>query len=280
MQQKQLLSVAKTSEDKSLVATITDRRISSFREDSEQDRLNLVKVITSWRLMLGISREPTTEEFLLNANFIISNYGNLSLKDLDVAINLALTGKLGFQVETYGVFSPIVISKVLNAYIAYKNNILNELRREAIRKQEMEENNRKLTKSQKIQAAKEFMVYMIKKCGSGEWVNNTMNTAWKACINAGLVKESDYDDFEAIEYAHRKIASPEHTDTLMDVYGSMVRVNADGETIKTRYIERYAKEYVINNRLKNLYSQSSNEQKKQIWNDIIANLNANLHDDT
>ena len=82
-------------------------------------------MVTKWRIMLGLSKEMSEEELKINVQFIKSNYQKFTLKDIDIAINWSLQGKLGVTVEPYGAFSPLYISRILNAYGAKAEDMIN-----------------------------------------------------------------------------------------------------------------------------------------------------------
>ena len=69
---------------------------------------------------LGIREKMSDEELIINMNFLKESYPNITLEDVRLAIKYSLNGTLGMNPETFGSFSPLYISKVINAYLIYK----------------------------------------------------------------------------------------------------------------------------------------------------------------
>jgi len=66
-------------------------------------------------------------ELAMISNFIQNNYSYLTPQELNTAIELSLTDKLNIDVKTYNSFSPMYISRILNAYIDYRKLVFNQV---------------------------------------------------------------------------------------------------------------------------------------------------------
>lgn len=111
--------------DKELYLAQFETKIGHFQSNDEVN--NLLKVVTTWRIYLGIREEASKEENILNVNFIRENYKNFTLADIELAYKYALTGKLDVDAEAYGKFSPLYIAKILNAYGIYCEKMMTEI---------------------------------------------------------------------------------------------------------------------------------------------------------
>ena len=125
--------------EKELYLAQYEKKIAHFQTNDEVN--NLLKVVTTWRIYLGIREEASKEENVLNVNFIRENYKNFTLADIELAYKYALTGKLEVDAEVYGKFSPLYISKILNAYGFYCEKMMTEILK---RKREHESRMRQL----------------------------------------------------------------------------------------------------------------------------------------
>ena len=67
------------------------------------------------------------EELKINVQFIKNSYGKLTAKEIELAIDLSLQGYLGVDAQPYGNFSPLYISKILNAFVDKHNEQINAL---------------------------------------------------------------------------------------------------------------------------------------------------------
>jgi hypothetical protein len=59
-----------------------EKKITHFQSNNEVNEL--LKVVTTWRLHLGIREDATKEENVLNVNFIRENYRQYTLKDIAI----------------------------------------------------------------------------------------------------------------------------------------------------------------------------------------------------
>jgi hypothetical protein len=58
---------------------------------------------------------------------LVNNYGELTVPELNLAINLSLKGELNVNTSTYGAFSVLYVSSILNAYLDYKAKLMREI---------------------------------------------------------------------------------------------------------------------------------------------------------
>jgi len=105
------LEFCQTKEQHDLV-----KSISGSVAISQSNIEDLLKVVSQWRMMIGISDKDFSEEIALNTKFIYQNFAHLTIAEIQLAYNLSILGKLD-NVEFYGTFSPMYISKVLNSNI-------------------------------------------------------------------------------------------------------------------------------------------------------------------
>jgi hypothetical protein len=107
------------------------KRIKDF--NTNNDIKPLIDIIGKWRFYIGVKEELSQEELFMNVNFIRENFNELNLVDINEAINLSLKGVLNVDVEHYQSFTPLYISKILNAYKDYRNNIIYDIRQSLLK---------------------------------------------------------------------------------------------------------------------------------------------------
>lgn len=105
------------------------RGLKLIRDFKSNDELKpLIDLVGKWRYYIGIKEELSQEELFMNVTFIRENFSGLNLVDIDQAINLSLRGDLDVDVEHYQSFTPLYISKILNAYKKYRGKVICDIR--------------------------------------------------------------------------------------------------------------------------------------------------------
>lgn len=95
--------------------------------------IKLIDILAKWRYMAGItmsnqSEEEAAHELLIIKDFVVKNYcDKLNLEEIQNAIDFSLTEKLDVDIRSFNVFSPMYVSRILNAYIKEKNNVFYSL---------------------------------------------------------------------------------------------------------------------------------------------------------
>lgn len=84
----------------------------------------VIDAIGKWRFFLGIKEKASKEEIIINTQFIREHFGELNVVDLHEAMQLSIAGKLDVDNNHYGNFGPLYISRILNAYKDYRNEVI------------------------------------------------------------------------------------------------------------------------------------------------------------
>jgi len=93
----------------------------------EEGTLDLIDIITQFRMMMGANKDHTSEQLQLEARYMQSSFGFLTIEDFRLGIQLFLDNKLDIDLPTYVNFSPLFISHVFNAYVRYRNKTMKEI---------------------------------------------------------------------------------------------------------------------------------------------------------
>jgi len=186
--------------EKQLFLTQFEKKLSEFK--SNEDKVDLIKSITSWRLHLGIREKMSDEELIINMAFIKDSYPNITLDDIRLAIRYSLNGTLGMNAEAFGSFSPLYISKVINAYLSYKKE---EIHHMYLRKKYHDDRNKfeqEPTYEEKIKERRTFIKWFIKRITEEEkYVADFQNEVWKLLGRKQFVVPSEIDWQDAEEKA-------------------------------------------------------------------------------
>lgn len=125
IRQKNYMELAKTDEQKSLISVISSGNKISAYQKSEMGEI--IELIGKWRFMVGINTTIDPIELIALSEFLQKNYGQLTVQEINLAINLSLKNVLAVDNKPYGSFSALYVSSILNAYIDYKQKIAKEI---------------------------------------------------------------------------------------------------------------------------------------------------------
>lgn len=124
--QKNYMELAKTDEQRLFVSVLfANKPISSYKKEEMGE---IIELIAKWRYLVGINSTLEPIELKALTDFIQLNYGNLTVQEINLAINLSLKGTLDVDNRPYGSFSALYISTILNAYLDYRIKLLKEIR--------------------------------------------------------------------------------------------------------------------------------------------------------
>ena len=149
----------RSEQEKQVYLATQDKQIKFISSNTEMNEL--LKVVTTWRLYLGIKEDASKEELVLITNFIKDNYPEFTKKEIESAYKLAITNKLNVDAEPYGKFSPIYVARILNAYRTFKTETMAQIR---IRKNQFEREQqleKPKTKEELIEAKKNHILWYI-----------------------------------------------------------------------------------------------------------------------
>lgn len=133
VKQKGYMELAQTNEQKSLISAIfSNNKISTYQN---KDMGEIIDLIARWKYMVGVQAEISAMELVAISEYIKSNYGELTIPEIDLAINLSLKNVFPVDNRPFGAFSPLYISTILNAYNEYKSKILKEINEISVREQ-------------------------------------------------------------------------------------------------------------------------------------------------
>ena len=214
----------------------------------QSDKENVLKAVTMWRAMLGVGKNVEPEELALATNFIHANFGDLSLDEIILAINLSIMEKL-HDCKFSGLFAPIYISRVLNAYLHYRKiNLAEPTRKYQKYLLELDEQSKKPSPEQQVNMMKEIFQGHYEDIKTKEMVNDpfviAFNFLWKH-KNIFDFKISKEDTEEALQFADRQYDS----DLQKEYFSLFSKINENDRKLCQ---SRYSKNYIVAKYLKNV----------------------------
>ena len=177
-----------------------EKKIAHFQTNTEVN--DLLKVVTTWRLHLGIREDASKEENIMNVNFIRENYKQFTLKDIELAYKYAMVGKLNVDAEAYGKFSPLYIAKVLNAYGTYCSDIMTEVLKRKRQIQSKTPPPAEMTYEQKVENRKKSIVwYYHQILNSYKYIGDYGGVVWTFLTRNNILTINNIDFDRAREEA-------------------------------------------------------------------------------
>jgi hypothetical protein len=202
-------------------------------------------MVTKWRIMLGLSKEMSEEELKINVQFIKTNYPKFTLKDIEIAINWSLQGKLGVTVEPYGTFSPLYISRILNAYGAKAEDMINEImQRKRLESRLQAAEKTVLTYEETVTQRRNYVVWFIDKIKSeNKYLGDFDNIMWDFVTKYNLIKVNEKWTAQASEFADGEILRENMDEGYAKFYDKLQFNDKKIEMKKRR--EMYGRYYLL-----------------------------------
>jgi hypothetical protein len=112
------------------------KKLVDFKGNDDMNKI--VEIVGQWVYYLGLTDSVSEKDIILVTKFIQENYPTLNLFDLKEAIRLSSIHELDVETNSYGKFSPIYVSSILNAYIDKRRDVIhkvNQLKNKALSEQ-------------------------------------------------------------------------------------------------------------------------------------------------
>ena len=110
-----------SSQEQKIVLGSLEKKIKDFENE---DFKSLHKLLLKWGKFIGLKEAPDDEQMFMLVVFVKESFTQMSLAEITNSFNLAISGTLNINVEHYNSFSPIYISKIFNAYLEYKKEVM------------------------------------------------------------------------------------------------------------------------------------------------------------
>ncbi len=191
--------------------------------------------------MLGINNNDTETEIAkqlaLISQYILKHYQNLTINEIDLAIDLSFKNSLGIDANSYNNFSVLYVTKILNSYLEYRREnykIIIDRKHHIDSKKEAE---KKATPKVRMEGIMELIEYFYIEFKSGNGVNDYFNTLYNYFRRTGKLNVDKKLVDEAMEYG--KIEAEKHINNVYHNALSSEKPNLDN------IIKRFARNYCV-----------------------------------
>lgn len=90
-------------------------------------KIDCIDLITQLRIIVGQNKDHDKDQLKVEAKYIQRSFGNFSLDDFYIAIELFLNAKLDIAIPDHITFSPMFIAKFMNSYNRYRMQVMKRI---------------------------------------------------------------------------------------------------------------------------------------------------------
>lgn len=231
----------RNKDEEQIYLTQFGKKLKEFK--TNEDKVDLIKAITSWRLHLGIREKMSDEELIINMTFLKDSYPTLTLEDIRLAIKYSLNGTLNINPEAFGSFSPLYISKIVNSYLEHKEEEFRKIYAHKRYLEVMNREERERTRLEKLESKKQhikwFYQTLIK---SDNYVADFQTYVWDL-LNRKQFLQPDKIDWEDAEEKAEILTNRHVYSTFAKVMANMKPDKKEEE--KKRLKELYGRYYIM-----------------------------------
>lgn len=238
-QNKLIGSWIRNDAEKAVALTYSEKRIGDFKRE---DMTKLVELMAQWRVLLGVTSDPTEQELIIICQFMYDNFKQYTLADVRLAMNWAIAGKLDVGFVTQKNISSYYVSKVMNAYDEAKRQIFNsfmeEREKHLSRQNELEKP--KPTPQEEAESFKGYAISLYKSYQDGISWYDISDIFYNWLKRTGQMNPSQKEVAEAVEYGKRKYMEDRQNDNLKDKITKSIEPQKKQDQQK-----KYARQYMI-----------------------------------
>jgi hypothetical protein len=204
---------------------------------------DIVDVLAQWRLLLGVTTDATQEELIFITQFLYDNYKHLTLSDLKMSKNWAISGKIDVGFVSQKTFSSYYISRCLNAYEEEKRRIINEVieRKERYEAKKALENPVKLSPQEEAKSFKDYLLTLFKAYSEDREFYDFGDMLYSWGKSVGLIKPDNKEVSDAMIYATERLRDYKQSENRL-----IASKNVDVMDDETRK-KKFARIFVITN---------------------------------
>lgn len=208
-QSETLATWIKSPEQHSIYLASGKIKIIDFKTPEQNEALN--ELMKYWREKLGITTNAKHTEPIMNILHIKELYSDLSIEDLKLAIKYSFSGVLDVDFIAYNSFSPLYISKILNAYKQYRDDELNAIAR-AKMKFDAEQSKQEVEKITPLESRIKYLNYYFATIQESEnFVTDFKGIAFDVFSRSGVrfdLSEYEFLATQLVEKDNLKVKNP------------------------------------------------------------------------
>lgn len=229
-----------------------DTNLVKFKDYNTQKELALMTaLLVKWCNYIGIE-PPDSQELNNTCNFIKEHFENFNHQDLDNTIMMIVTSSLDTDAQHYGKLSIIYVHKCLKAYMIYKGSVLIKIRQQLDKIESSKKT--EIAPEVRVENMKKLIVYAINDVINEEKVFLDYGDALYNFIKANrLISMTDQLIKDAMLYGETSLKD-ENKKMVMEAVIKHHNFKSAGDMSfeKEDKIKKYARQYVVNEWLKNV----------------------------
>jgi hypothetical protein len=218
---------------------------------SNKELSGVIDALGKWRFFLGIKDKASKEEIIVNTQFIREHFGELNVQDLHEAMGLSIAGKFEVDNNHYGNFGPLYISRILRAYITYRNSALNWCKNELRKNTKPAEN--VISEEEHLEEMRKFFLRMHDTANSEGFVNDYGDVWYNFAKRNGFINFTDDLIERARVFGVEKSQSDAHEGILLKLEMRQQMSHQQKEHKR----RSYSRSYVVSEWLKDIAEPES-----------------------
>lgn len=207
--------------------------------------MNVLKgMIVKWVYMLGLTNKVDEKDIIALTKITQDLFPKITLKQLELAIKYSMQGVLGVDIECYGNFSPLYISKILNAYLKFSREKIHEVswRTKSIERMD-EQKKLAIPYSEEVASTRKIIkLYIERVTTTTQYIGDFNNTIWEMLKRLGYLDPKKIDLEQADEWADNRVRL-ESVSTEAKRYNKMSPQQKEKEM--SLYKKLYGRYYVL-----------------------------------
>jgi len=250
----------KTTDEKEIYIAKHGKELQYFKNE---DMNALYKTLVQWIYTLGLTNKVAENDIIALTTTTKDLFPNITLKEISLAIKLSLQNKLSVDVECYGNFSPLYISKILNSYLDYSQETMQNINwRKKSYDNMLPPPKDERTYEQKVESTKKVILFYSDWVKTKDtYVGDYNNVIWEFLKRLGKLDPTKVNLEEAEQWADDRIKLESIT-TQAKVFSKLSYEKKENEFKKFRKL--YGRYFVM----KKIFREIENVQD---WLDNIDN---------
>lgn len=198
-EQNSLLRFVKNDEERELAIAVVN-----FPQIVQIPVEQVINLVALWRMYIGVPKTDVAEELAFLSNFIIENYGHMTVGEIELAIRLSVMRKLK-DTEFNGYFSALYVSKVLESYLYYRKiTLADSIREREIAIREEKERNQKPSPEEQAKRFQQLFRNFYQEWKDTGTINDPFSLAYNYLRNNKLMHVPQNVVAEAQAYGKKK----------------------------------------------------------------------------
>jgi hypothetical protein len=176
----------------------TDKRFADYTPEEKAKKLT--KKIMDIQFFLDIKDKYDKEYYVEITKFLCKQFPNTTLKELEIAIQLATAQKLNVETTTFNSFNAEYIAKILSAYAAYSQPIKIKFT-SAIQLKIKEHKNANITDEEKEAIMRESVIACYTHYNKLGEIVDVKNLVYEYLVQRKLMKPTNEQKHESLKKA-------------------------------------------------------------------------------